>query len=174
MSKQPKKRLLQLQGYTLLPGSQGYGNRGGLLGVSLQWIMVLDVTLRSHDRDDVEDSGRTQGSRQEFNEVNKIRHHVKERSSGYKYATLAHVTHGRLGDEAKEQIRVFGDEACSHSSMKRLACTMNRLACTLTLQQSCVLRRRKAIPFCSMSPFASQPRRQAKCFDKEQCALMQN
>ena len=39
--------------------------------------------------------------------------------SGYTYATLAHETHGRLGDEAKEQIRILADEACCHSSVNR-------------------------------------------------------
>ena len=31
---------------------------------------------------------------------------------------LAYEIHGRLGDEAKEQIRMLADEACSHSSVQ--------------------------------------------------------
>ena len=44
---------------------------------------------------------------------------------GYIYATLAHETHGRLGDEAKEQIRMLADEACGHSSVQRSAFVRN-------------------------------------------------
>ena len=56
-------------------------------------------------------------------EANKRRHHAKAGTSGYTYATPVHETHGRLGEGAKEQIRILPDEACSHSSGNRSACT---------------------------------------------------
>ena len=68
----------------------------------------------------------TQGAHKEADKSVKIReatkrnHHAKG-TSGYTYATLAHETHGRLGDEAKEQIRLLADEACSDSSVQRSA-----------------------------------------------------
>ena len=73
--------------------------------------------LRSHNGDSGEDSRRTQGSRQSvrIREATKGRHHAKAGTSGYTYAHLVHETHGRLGDEAKEQIRILADEACCHS-----------------------------------------------------------
>ena len=62
VSKQPKNRHLQMQGNSPLPESEGYGNKGDLLGVSLMRMVELD--FRSHNGDSGEDSGRTQGSRQ--------------------------------------------------------------------------------------------------------------
>ena len=38
---------------------------------------------------------------------------------------MAQETHGRLGDEAKEQIRILADEACSHTSVQRSAWNLN-------------------------------------------------
>lgn len=38
----------------------------------------------------------------------------KAGNSGYRFATLAHETRGRVGEEAKEQIRMLADEACSN------------------------------------------------------------
>ena len=87
-----------------MPGSQGYGNRGDLLGVSLPRMVELDVTF-------VHTTGtarRTQGAHKEagknfkITEDSKRKHHAKAGTSGYTYATLAHETHGRLGNEAKE------------------------------------------------------------------------
>ena len=43
--KQTKNRHLQPQGHTPLPGSQGYGNRSDLLGVSLTRMVALGVTF---------------------------------------------------------------------------------------------------------------------------------
>ena len=67
-------------------------------------MMELDVTF-------VHTTGmawRTQGSHKEacksvkIREAAKRKHHAKAGTSGYTYATLAHETHGRLGNEAKE------------------------------------------------------------------------
>ena len=121
VSKQPKNRHLQMQGSSPLPGSQGYGNRGDLLGVSLTRMVELDVTF-VHTTGT---AGRTQGAHKEagksvrIREGTKRKHHAKAGTSGYTYATLAHDTHGRLGDVAKEQIRILADEACCHSSVSR-------------------------------------------------------
>ena len=76
-------------------------------------------------------AGRTQGGNKEagpsvsIRETSKRRHRVKEGTLGYAYATLAHETHGRLGDEAKEHIRMLADEACSRSSVQRSAVVRN-------------------------------------------------
>ena len=108
VSKQPKNRHLQMQGNSPLPGSEGYGNRGDLLGVSLTRMVALVVTF-VHTTGK---AGRTQGAHKEavksvkIREATKRKHHAKAGTSGYTYATLAHETHGRLGDEAKEQIRI--------------------------------------------------------------------
>ena len=70
-------------------------------------------------------AGRTQDAHKEAGKSIRIRedtnrrHHAKAGTSGYKYASLAHETHGRLGDEAKQQIRMLEDEACCHSSVNR-------------------------------------------------------
>ena len=64
-------------------------------------------------------AGRTQGAHKEtgksvnVREATKRKHHAKVSTSGYTYAMLAHEVHGRLGDEAKEQIKIFADEALS-------------------------------------------------------------
>ena len=56
-------------------------------------------------------AGRTQGAHKEagksvrIREATKRKHHAKAGTSGYTYATLAHVTHGSSGDKAKAQIR---------------------------------------------------------------------
>ena len=87
----------------------------------------LDITF-------VHTTGRavkTQGAHKEAGKSVKIReamkrqHHAKAGTSGNTYATLAHETHGRLEDEAKEQSRMLADEACRHSSMQRLAFVRN-------------------------------------------------
>ena len=52
-------------------------------------------------------------------EAAKRRQHAKVGTARYTYATLVHETHGRLGDEAKQQIRMLEDEACCHSSVNR-------------------------------------------------------
>ena len=94
--------------------------RGDLLGVSITRMLELDVTF-------VHTTGtavRTQGAHKEAGKSVKIRedskrkHHAKAGTSGYTYTTLAHETHACLGDEAKEQIRMLADEACSHSSVQ--------------------------------------------------------
>ena len=62
-------------------------------------------------------AGRTQGAHKEagesvrIREANKRRHHARKGTSGYTSVALAHETHGRLGEEAKEQIRILADEA---------------------------------------------------------------
>ena len=108
VNKQPKNQHLQMQGDSPLPGSQGYWNRGDLLGISLTRMVELDVTF-VHTTGT---AGRTLGAHKEagksvrIREATKRKHHAKAGTSGYTYATLAHETHGRLGDEAKEQIRI--------------------------------------------------------------------
>ena len=72
-----------------------------------------------------EDLGGTQEGRQECQDPTKRTHQAKAGTSGYTYATLAHETHGRLGDEANEQISMLADETCSHSSMQRSAFIRN-------------------------------------------------
>ena len=70
-------------------------------------------------------AGRTQGAHKKagksvrIREATKRKHHEKVVTSGYTYATLPHETHGRLGNEAKEQIRILADKACCHTSVKR-------------------------------------------------------
>ena len=127
VSKQPKNLHSQMQGYIHLPGSQGYGNRADLLGVSLTRMAELDVSF-------IHTTGkaaRTQGLHKEagksvkIREATKRKHHAKAGTSRYTYATLAHGTHGRLGDEAKEHIRMLADKACSHSSVQRSASVRN-------------------------------------------------
>ena len=121
VSKQPKNRHLQMQGNSILSGSAGYGNRGDLLGVSLTRMVELEVTFV----DTTGTAGRPQGAHKEagksvrIREATKRRYHAKVGTSVYTYATLAHETHGRLGDEAKEQIRILADEACCHSLVNR-------------------------------------------------------
>ena len=121
VSKKPKNRHLQMQGNSPLPGSEGYGNRGDLLGVSLTRMVELNVTF-VHTTGT---AGTTQGAHKEagksvrIREASKRRHHSKAGKSGYIYVTLAHETHGRLGDEAQEQIRILADEACCQSSVNR-------------------------------------------------------
>lgn len=121
LSKQLNNLHLQKQGHTPLRGSRGHENRETLLGVSLTRMMQLHVTF-SHI---TETAGRTRGAHEEAgksvrtHEANKGRHHAKEGTSGYIYATLAHETHGRVGTQRKKQIRVLADENCSHSSANR-------------------------------------------------------
>ena len=110
VSKQPKNQHLQMQGNSPLPGSEGYGNRGDLLGVLLTRMVELDVTfvhttrgqrggLRAHTRKQEKVSGYVKPPRE--GTMQRLGHRG---TSGYIYATLAHENHGRLGDEAKEQI----------------------------------------------------------------------
>ena len=90
-------------------------------------IVELDVTF-VHTTGT---AGSTQGAHKEagksvkIREATKRKHHTKAGTSGYKHATLAHDTHGRLGDEAKEQIKMLADEACSHSSVQISMCSRN-------------------------------------------------
>ena len=79
--------------------------------------------LRTYNRDGREDSGGAQGGSKsvKIREDSKGKHHAKAGTLGYTYATLAPETHGRLGDEAKEEIRMLSDEACSHSLVQRSA-----------------------------------------------------
>ena len=51
------------------------------------------------------------GKSVKIREAMKREQHAKAGTSGYTYATLAHETHGRVGDEAKEQIKMLADEA---------------------------------------------------------------
>lgn len=68
-------------------------------------------------------TGRSQGAHKEagksvkLREARKRRHRAKEGTSGYSCTALAHETHGRLGDEAKEQTRMLADDIYSHSSV---------------------------------------------------------
>ena len=84
VSKQPKNRHLQMQGNSPLPGSEGYGNRGDLLGVSLTRMVELVVTF-VHTTGK---AGRTQGAHKEagksvrIREATKRRHHAKAGTSG--------------------------------------------------------------------------------------------
>ena len=127
VSKQPKNQHLQAQGHTPLPGSLGYGNWGDLLGASPTRMVELGVTF-VHTTGM---AGRTQGAHKEAGKRVKIReapkrkHHAKAGASGYMYTTLAHETHGHLGDEAKEQMRTLADEACSHTSVQRSVIARN-------------------------------------------------
>ena len=61
VSKQPKNRHLQMQDSSPIPGSEGYGNRGDLLGVSLTRMVELYVTF-VHTTGS---AGRTQGVHKE-------------------------------------------------------------------------------------------------------------
>ena len=61
-----------------------------------------------------EDSAAAQGGRQECQDPRSDEEKTTcegAGTSGYTYATLAHETHGRVGDEAKEQIKMLADEA---------------------------------------------------------------
>ena len=92
-------------------------------------------------------AGRTQDAHKEAGKSIRIRedtnrrHHAKAGTSGYKYASLAHETHGRLGDEAKEHIRIFADEACGHSSVNRSTFVRNlkRELCIATFKDSALV-----------------------------------
>ena len=81
--------------------------------MSLTTVVELDVTF-VHTTGT---AGRTQGAHKEagasvkIGENSKRKHHAKAGTSGCTYATLAHETHGRLGGEAKKQIRMLADEA---------------------------------------------------------------
>ena len=103
VSKQPKRRLLQIQGRTPLPGAHRYGNRRAPPGVSLTRMVELDVTF-AHTTGTAR---RTQRAHKEAGKGSKIRevtermHHAKAGTTGCTYAALAHETHHRLGDEAK-------------------------------------------------------------------------
>ena len=67
VSKKPRNGHLQAQGNTSLLGSQGYGNRGDLLGLSVTRMVELDVTF-VHTTGM---AGRTQGAHKEAgNSVN--------------------------------------------------------------------------------------------------------
>ena len=76
-------------------------------------------------------AGRIQGAHKEagksvkIREATKRKHHAKAGTSGHTHAMLAHETRGYLGYEAKEQIRMLADEACSHSSVQRSAFVRN-------------------------------------------------
>ena len=54
-------------------------------------------------------------------EKTKRSHHAQVGTPGYKFATLAHETHGSLGGEAQQQIKLMADEACSHGAVGRSA-----------------------------------------------------
>ena len=93
--------------HTPLPGAQGCSNRVELIGVYLTRMVVLDVAFVRTTRM----AGRNQGAHKEAGkslmnrEATKKTPHAKVGTSGYTYATLAHETHGRLGDEAREQMQ---------------------------------------------------------------------
>ena len=155
---QPKNRHLQAQGHAPVPGSQRYGNRGDLLGVSQTRMVQLETFAHTTGM-----AGRTQGAHQEAGKSAKIReatkriHHAKAGTSGYTYATLAHETHGRLGDEEEEQIRMLADEACSHASV-------HRSAFVGTSKLSLALLHSRAMPSFSSHAFARWPERRARRF----------
>ena len=123
VSKQPKNRHLQAQGHAPLPGSQGYGNRGYLLGVSNKKCGA-GRHLRSYNRDGREDSGGAQGGRQECQdprsyqektpcECGHIGVHVRNAGTCYSWPF------GRQSERADQ------DEACSHTSVQRSAFVRN-------------------------------------------------
>ena len=75
VSKQPKNRQLQMQGNSPLPGSEGYGNTGNLLGVSLTRMMELDVTFVHTTGTE----GRTQGAHEKAGKSFRIREATKRK-----------------------------------------------------------------------------------------------
>ena len=91
-----------------LPGSHAYGNRANLLGVSLKRMVEMDVIFLHTTGA----AGRSQGAQKaavksvKIHEATRRKQHAKVGTSRYTNVTLAHETHGRLGDEAKEQIRM--------------------------------------------------------------------
>ena len=122
--RQPKNRHLRSQGHTPLSGTQDTATGETSLECPPPRMVELDVTfVHTTGR-----AGRIQGAHKEAGKSDKIReatkrqHHAK---AGCAYAVLAHETHGHLGDEAKEPIRMLPDEACSRSSVQRSAFARN-------------------------------------------------
>ena len=124
VSKQPKNRQLQKQEHTPQPGSQGYGDRGDPLGVSLSRMLELGVTF-THTTGT---AGRTQGTHKKQARGSgfvKPPREIIMRRQEHRGANMLPLRLRLAEGWGSKQIRLLGDEACSYSSVSVSAFVRN-------------------------------------------------